>query len=44
VNSRTLKTHITSNNKCKLLLMVTHFFHPWTSHPSHSVFYLPTIF
>jgi hypothetical protein len=36
-----LKMFTTSNNKHKLLSIVTPFFHPWTPHPSHS-FFLPS--
>jgi hypothetical protein len=45
MNSKTSKTHITSNNKRKLFLTITLFFsHPWTSYLSHSFFHLFILF
>jgi hypothetical protein len=44
VNSITSKTCTTSNNKHNMLSMITLFFCPWTSRPSHSFFYMPFVF
>jgi hypothetical protein len=43
MNFRFLKTLTTSSNKCKLPSTITLFFHPWTSHSSHSFFYMHVV-